>query len=292
MSIPRIAFVIPAYNAADSVAAAVRSAREQTVPADEIIVVDDGSIDDTAAVAAAAGARVIKRTNGGPGAARNLGIQSTTAEWIALLDADDLARPDRLAVQREHLADAGVAVLHSARGVPALHTMEPPSVLDFAALWLRNRICTSTVMLRRSAWEAVGGFDEARSLIGVEDYNLWLRLAHAGWKFTWLEQVLVDYLPSAASLSMQCERIANAELSNTARVGEVLHLPPAMLLEKEFQLYCEYGVELFHRGERKVAREFFRAAAARGRLGWRSRLRLWAATLAVPPLRRSPNPSR
>ena len=284
---PRVAFVIPAYNAVATVAAAVRSACEQVVPADEVIVVDDGSVDDTAAVAERAGARVLVRANGGPGAARNTGIQATTAEWIALLDADDVARPDRLQIEHNYLDDTRTAVVHAARTVPARYTADPPPVLDFAALWARNRICTSTVLLRRAAWESAGGFDEARALIGVEDYNLWLRLAHARWRFIWLARVLVDYLPVESSLSAQYERIANAELHNAKRVGAQLHLPPDMLRQKEYALYRDYGVELFHRGERRVARDFFREAARRGRLDWPARLRLWAATLTVPPLRRS-----
>ncbi len=100
---PRIAAVIPAYNAAQIVAAAVESLRGQTVAPAEIIVVDDGSRDDTSAVAARAGARVIRQENGGPAAARNRGIAATSAEWIALLDADDISFPTRIERQREWL---------------------------------------------------------------------------------------------------------------------------------------------------------------------------------------------
>lgn len=287
MSEVRIAFVIPAYNAAATIANAVRSASDQVVPAAEIIVVDDGSSDDTGLIARRNGARVLVRPNGGPGAARNTGIQATDAEWIALLDADDMARPDRIQRECQQIDDVGLAVIHAARGVPARHAASPVAQLDFAALWIRNRVCTSTVLLRRSAWVAAGGFDETRTLIGVEDYNLWLRLTHAGWGFLWLPDVLVDYLPTERSLTNQLERFGNAELSNVHRVGEQLRLPAEMVRRKEYSLYRDYGVELFHRGERRAAREFLREAARRGRLDWPAQLRLWAASMASSPSKSS-----
>ncbi|MGH7594518.1 MAG: glycosyltransferase family 2 protein [Gemmatimonadales bacterium] len=281
----RIAFVVPAYNAAATIARAVRSAVEQSEPAMEIVVVDDGSSDDTALIARQHGARVLRRSNGGPGAARNTGIQATEAEWIALLDADDVARPDRIECQCRHVDDSSVAVIHGMRSVPALHAAKPMDHLDFATLWQKNRISTSTVLLRRSAWAAVGGFDETPALIGVEDYNLWLRLAHSGAGFLWLSEILADYLPGRHGLSSQLERFAKAELSNVQRLGEQLQLPRETVLQKEYRLYRDYGVELFHRGVRRSAREFLREASRRGRLDWSARLRLWAASVGAGPMK-------
>jgi glycosyltransferase involved in cell wall biosynthesis len=94
-----ISVVIPAYNAAHFVAAAVASARAQTRPPCEVIVVDDGSTDDTAAVARAAGATVISQANAGPGSARNAGVRAAAGKWIALLDADDTWHPEKLEAQ-------------------------------------------------------------------------------------------------------------------------------------------------------------------------------------------------
>ena len=92
----RISVVIPAYNAARFLPRCLASVFAQTLKPDEVIVVDDGSTDDTAALAAALGARVISRPNGGLSAARNTGIQNASSEWIALLDADDLWAPEKL----------------------------------------------------------------------------------------------------------------------------------------------------------------------------------------------------
>ncbi len=98
----QISVVIPAYNAANFIAATIASAQAQTLAPIEIIVVDDGSVDDTARVARALGCVVIRQANGGVCAARNAGILAARGEWIALLDHDDVWAPTKL----ERQADA------------------------------------------------------------------------------------------------------------------------------------------------------------------------------------------
>ena len=95
----RISVVIPAYNAASFIAETIASAYAQTHAPLEVIVVDDGSVDDTAQVATALGCRVIRQANGGVCAARNAGVLAATGEWIALLDHDDIWLPAKLARQ-------------------------------------------------------------------------------------------------------------------------------------------------------------------------------------------------
>jgi glycosyltransferase involved in cell wall biosynthesis len=87
-----ISVVIPAYNASRFIAATLESVLGQTLPADEIVVVDDGSTDDTAAIAESFGppVRVFRRPNSRQGASRNFGVKQTSSEWIAFTDADDL----------------------------------------------------------------------------------------------------------------------------------------------------------------------------------------------------------
>lgn len=101
-----VTVVIPAYNAAAYLADALDSVRLQTAPAQEIIVVDDGSADDTAAIAHRFGARVISGPNGGLAHARNVGIRASVTPWIAFLDADDMWRGERLERQWRALAAA------------------------------------------------------------------------------------------------------------------------------------------------------------------------------------------
>jgi glycosyltransferase involved in cell wall biosynthesis len=93
----RVTVVIPAFNEASRIGAAIESVLAQTLPAHEIIVVDDGSTDGTAEVASRPGVRVLRQPNGGISAARNRAFREATGDWIALLDADDFWLPERLA---------------------------------------------------------------------------------------------------------------------------------------------------------------------------------------------------
>jgi glycosyltransferase involved in cell wall biosynthesis len=107
-----VSVVIPAFDAARFIASAIRSALAQTRPVLEVIVVDDGSRDDTAAVARAAGANVIVQANAGPGAARNAGVRAARGEWIAFLDADDVWHPRKLERQwAAHACCPGASLL-------------------------------------------------------------------------------------------------------------------------------------------------------------------------------------
>ncbi len=265
--------VIPAFNATNSVAAAVASLKAQTVPPAEIIVVDDGSVDDTAEVARRAGARVIQQENAGPGAARNTGIRAANTPWIALLDADDIARASRLESQLAEMGAEQVAVIFAGAHTEGKPRSKPSGPIGFDMLWKKNCIPTSTVVLRRSAWEEIGGFNESRDLIGVEDYHFWLRIAHAGWEFTRVNDILVDYLPGPASLTAQTRRFAAAEIVNARLIAYSLSLPPSMLRQKEFNIFKEYGFELFHARDLPGARDFLGEASLRGPIGLGGQLR-------------------
>ena len=101
-----ISVVIPSFNAGRWIAASLDSVLAQTRPPDEVIVVDDGSTDDTAAVLARYGdrVRVVRASHGGLAAARNLGLAMAGGDWIAFQDADDVAHPERLAALEAQLA--------------------------------------------------------------------------------------------------------------------------------------------------------------------------------------------
>lgn len=98
---PRISALIPAFDAADTLAETLASVAAQSRPADETVVVDDGSADATAEIAArfAPRVRVLRQANAGPAAAFNAALAASTGEFVAPLDADDLWPADRLAVQ-------------------------------------------------------------------------------------------------------------------------------------------------------------------------------------------------
>ena len=186
-----VSVIIPTYNRADLIGQAIESVLVQDYPHVEIIVADDGSIDDTAAVVGAYGNRVRYLAlphRGLPAIARNAGIRVATGKLIAFLDSDDLFLGNKLALQVAALAqDPAVGVAYSNgryfRTTPnepvgcVLDGLPTPSGWVFGELLVGNFLAPPVVLIRRTALDAVGWFDESRALYAVEDFDLWLRLA-------------------------------------------------------------------------------------------------------------------
>ncbi len=187
-----ITVVIPAHNAERTLDEAIASALGQSLAPLEILVIDDGSTDATAAVAErhAAGSagrvRLIRKENGGVASARNRGLAEARGDLIAFLDADDAWVPEKLAIQAAHLASRPEVALvgtgtHRWPGdAPPQPQGSPPTVrrISRERLAVRNRLVTSSVLVRRSAVAQAGGFDE--ELHGPEDHDYWLRIAELG----------------------------------------------------------------------------------------------------------------
>jgi glycosyltransferase involved in cell wall biosynthesis len=197
-----VSVVIPCFNGERWLAEAIDSALSQTCPVSEIIVVDDGSTDGSAAVAASFGSRVQlhSRPNGGVGAARNSGIARATGQWIKFLDADDRLKPDCIEAQLgaiapfhgERISVFGKLALVNEAGNPLgtrnVNTPEGPVGLD----WLiANNVMASCVLFPLADVRAVGGFDE--SLPSSEDYDLIVRLAIAGVRFSYSDVIAYEY---------------------------------------------------------------------------------------------------
>ncbi|MFO1520295.1 MAG: glycosyltransferase family A protein [bacterium] len=170
-----ISVVIPAYNREKYLPECLNSVLAQTLPADEIIVVDDGSTDGTAEVARSFGGkiRVHSRPNGGIGAARNDGVRLATGEILTFLDSDDLWEPDKLRRQREEL---------DRDSVDYLFTWISPFLSPDLSDEEKNRKecpssplpgpCPSTWMIRRRAFLDVGFFDEVCKMGEFMDWHL------------------------------------------------------------------------------------------------------------------------
>lgn len=187
---PTWAVVIPAYNEADRIGDALRTLREQTEPADEIVVVDDGSEDDLDA--AVAGYRdmveVIRQPNGGLAAARNTGGAAIDSEWVLFLDADDWLAPNFLAALRDTVAAApaldivatdalgiddahGEVLYRHYERVGFAHREQRLAILD-------HNFTLTGVSVRRRAWEDAGRFDETMQV--CEDWECWSRMILRG----------------------------------------------------------------------------------------------------------------
>jgi glycosyltransferase involved in cell wall biosynthesis len=176
-----------------------------------VIVVDDGSTDNTAALAAELGARVIHRENGGLSAARNTGIQNASCAWIALLDADDLWMPDKLERQAACIQSDTVLVYTGIRifGDDGIHGEEPAVDVISAREMLRyrNPITPSTVLARRAMLLRDGGFRE--DIRACEDWEMWVRLLRLG-SFEAVADPLTEYYVYPNSLSANPERMLQA----------------------------------------------------------------------------------
>jgi glycosyltransferase involved in cell wall biosynthesis len=204
---PQVSVIIPVYNQARFIRGAVGSVVAQTYADWEIVVVDDGSTDDTPRVLAELAGRisrmrVIRQPNRGRAAARNAGISHACGVYAAFLDADDVWFPDKLERQvaaLEACPRAGAvyarAVVVGLDGVPDRRGLvigaAPASPrAAFADLAMLNRVPLSTAMVRRECLDEVGWFDEG--LVYIEDWELWLRLA-ARYEFVFTPQVLAGY---------------------------------------------------------------------------------------------------
>jgi glycosyltransferase involved in cell wall biosynthesis len=178
---PLISAVIPSYNYGRFVCDAAQSALAQTYAPIEVIVVDDGSTDDTRERLEPYSDRIryIYQENGGLSAARNTGIREARGEWIALLDADDLWHPQKLAVQLQAaraVPGSGLIGAMPAEMFPQILPAEPVvKRLTVRDLLLSVPFGPSSALIRKKAFEKVGAFDE--SLKSVEDRDMWLRLA-------------------------------------------------------------------------------------------------------------------
>lgn len=179
-----VAVVIPTYNRAHLLERAIGSVLEQSRPADEIVVIDDGSTDETSRLVGEKfpTVRYLNQPNRGVSAARNLGISETESEWIAFLDSDDEWLADKLKNQLDQLANQDTAqVCHTeeiwvrnGKRVNAMKKHAKKGGWIFHDCLPLCAMSPSSIMINRSVFNSVGLFDE--SLPACEDYDLWLRI--------------------------------------------------------------------------------------------------------------------
>jgi len=176
-----VSVILPVYNGEAYIAEAVRSICAQDTPVLEIVIVDDGSTDDTAKVVERLGGpmRLLQQPNRGAAAARNRGLAAAVGEVIAFLDADDLWTPHRLSLQLDKLrADPALNLVrgHTQR----IHWQSDPSGIagwqPVGESW--PALSLGATVARRQVFDSVGGFDESLAL--NEDVDWFLRAQQAG----------------------------------------------------------------------------------------------------------------
>lgn len=205
---PRVSVITPVWNAAGTLADAVRSVQAQTLPDWEMLLIDDGSQDGSRDLAGRLAAedprlRVLGwMENRGAAAARNAGIAAARGRYVAFLDADDLWRSGKLAVQTGYMEHTGAVFAFSAyqrmdAGGRPLGRVGVPARVDHAQLLRGNVIGCLTAIYDVRHYGPV----EMPDLRRRQDYGLWLRLLARGGVAHGIDEVLADYRVRASSLS-------------------------------------------------------------------------------------------
>ena len=236
-----ISVIIPAYNQAYYVSQAIQSVLGQTNPNFELIVVDDGSTDESPQILSQfqdPRIRVISQPNRGLAAARNTGLRESSAPLIALLDSDDYFLPDKLAIQSEYLLQhpeigmvgGGIQIVNHA-GEILKQIINKPDGLDLKGLLFANPFVPSSIMIRRQWFGRVGTFDE--NLRACEDWDMWLRLASAGCRFAWIEQLVVAYRYHQGQMTRESDRMRKAIISVLNKFFSQPELPETFMGYKD-----------------------------------------------------------
>jgi len=240
-----VSVIMPAYDSAATVERALASIAAQTVRPKEVIVVDDGSTDQTVERVKAMARRMngirlrlFRQRNLGAGAARNRAVAAATGRWLAFLDSDDEWLPAKL--ERSLAVSEGGDLIMSSHNLFNVGP-EGETLNDSRARWLRNPadpyrtlflrgfISSSTVLVRREAVVAVGGFDAG--LRSAQDYELWLAvLARAGRRFETFADPLLRYTLAPEGITSRIDRKVACSLAILRRhMGVLKRLPGPVL---------------------------------------------------------------
>lgn len=294
---PSFAVVIPAFQATATLPRAVESVLAQTVAPAEIVVCDDGSTDDVAGTLAPYGERVrlVQRDNGGEAAAKNTAVGAASAEWVAVLDADDAYLP-------EYLEAIGAAV--AAR--PDLDAVTCDAWMEvggrrvrrvysggfrFAAddqrrAILHRNFVFGLAAVRRGAWLAAGGFDERIRL--MSDWDFFVRLVLGGSRIGCVPTPLAVYSVSDSSLSADRPGMlaGRMEILHKAAVREDLSTEERAVVadsiaETRPLLARERALHALRARDAGATRAALRAAVVPGQ-PIRTRLKFTGAALAAP----------
>ncbi len=214
-----VSVIIPCYNQAHYLGKTIESVLSQTYPKVEIIVVNDGSPDDTRAVVARyPQVKYVYQENQGLSGARNTGFSNSTGEYVVFLDSDDKLLPHALAIGVRSLTENPVCALTSGwcnfidpdgRPLPTWRQLHVTHN-HYCELLRGNYIwCPGMVVYRREAIEKVSGFDT--SLKSSEDYDIYLRIARE-FPIHCHGQVVADYRRHESSMSRNAERMLKATL--------------------------------------------------------------------------------
>jgi len=274
---PTIGVVIPAHDAGSTLASTLASVAAQEDGPDEVVVVDDASSDDTAAVARSAGVAVLASPAPGAAAARNHGIASMDTDYVAFLDADDAWEPGYCATARALLGRTPVDLLVAQRvdvGADGVRVERRVAAggLSAAGLLRHNPIATSGVVVSRRVLQHAGGFDEEARY--CEDLDLWVRLLAGGAR---VAESPAEVRYTVRDVRESADRVRDVEahrLRTLDRLGRLLRLDDGTLQALRQATMLDVGRRYLKSGWRLDAARCFWAA--------RTRPAAWAHLALVP----------
>jgi glycosyltransferase involved in cell wall biosynthesis len=280
---PAVSVVTPAWNAAAFVRETLDSVRAQTFADWELVVVDDGSTDETVAIVDGYAARdprirLLRQANAGPSAARNHAMREARGRFFAFLDSDDIWQPGYLQAQLDVFAQHPETGLVTGNGrflggpfdgQPTRPISPGFPVLPLATLIAKESSVFIMTVFRREVFDTIGGFDEAQWT--SEDYDFWLRAAIAGFTFRRNPTPLGHYRVRGNSLSRDRARMIRGILLTFSKArpfcaaGTPEHAAlEAQVARFESELLLEEGKLALERGDYPLAAERLRAVRARG----------------------------
>jgi glycosyltransferase involved in cell wall biosynthesis len=264
-----VSVIIPAYNAAAYIGAALDSVLCQTHPRLEVIVVNDGSTDGTDVVLQRYSGRIVclSQENQGQPAARNRGLAVARGQFVAFLDADDRWHPEKIERQLQFFAaHKACTVVHTARHVidqedricPFAAVLPPVQGWCQEQLLQRNAITMSSALVRR---EVLGFEPFCAAIRGTEDWDLWLRLA-ANAPVGFLAEPLTYYRVHDANMSKASGVMLASTLKMLDRFLEREHRADLLRVARSFRhrVLLDLGHFEYERGDFVKARAWFRAA--------------------------------
>lgn len=276
---PLVSIVIPAYNCTEYILETLDSAFAQTFKDYEILLIDDESTDDLKPILEdyLEGLIYIRQSHAGTGAARNTAILEARGEYIALLDSDDVWFPDYLEQQIKALSEMKCDMIYADAVLfgltprenesfmmrsPSNGKVTPENLLSFEC-----NVITSGTLVRREKVIEAGLFNEEPALIGIEDFDLWFRLAKRGAVIDYQKNILLKYRLRPTSLSGNgIERVRRTILLlNLLRRNHQLTSTEVETLERSLQLTSaalefEKGKLNLVQKKYSLARENFREA--------------------------------
>jgi glycosyltransferase involved in cell wall biosynthesis len=310
-----VSVLIPAHNAQATLLQTLQSVQRQTFTELEAIVVDDGSKDATAGIAAEFAAsdarfKLVRQENAGVAQARNAALGVARGRWVAPLDADDLWHPEKLARQLERIEAAGpntvltyswsVDIDDSSRVIARRLDLDSFEGDVYAALVLTNFIGNASVpLVERDALVRVGGWDASlreRAAQGCEDWQIYLRLAELG-DFALARGFLVGYRQSAGSMSRRVEEMTRSYELVLAEVKERHPELPQALMRWSRAAFDFYRFETLYGSSASLASLGPLLAALLGDPEWlarrstRKKFRRWLLSALRPARSNDPDPT-